>query len=76
MDSSWELLGFTKEEGKWVYDNTVTSLGVMATPNICMISKDYLNDKAVEAIEKYKAGQEKEIREIVEELLREVSLLD
>ena len=76
VDSSWQLLGFTKEEGKWVYDNTVTSLGVMATPNICMISKDYLNDKAVEAIEKYKAGQEKEIREIVEELLREVSLLD
>lgn len=72
----WSMLGFRKEDGEWLYDNDVTSLGVMATPNIRVISKDYLNNEAVAAIEKYIKGQEREVREVVEKILERVTLLD
>ena len=48
----------------------------MATPNIRVISKDYLNNEAVAAIEKYIKGQENEVREVVEKILERVTLLD
>ena len=72
----WSMLGFRKEDGEWLYDNDVTSLGVMATPNIRVISKDYLNNEAVAAIDKYIKGQENEVREVVEKILERVTLLD
>ena len=75
-NEEWSMLGFRKEDGEWLYDNDVTSLGVMATPNIRVISKDYLNNEAVKAIEKYIKGQEREVREVVEKILERVTLLD
>ena len=72
----WSMLGFHKEDGEWLYDNNVTSLGVMATPNIRVISKDYLNSEAVETIDKYIRRQESEVRSMVDKILERVTLLD
>lgn len=73
---SWGMLGFSVEDGVWVYDNSAGSLGVMATPNMCVISKDYLDNSAVEAIERYKEVQKEEVKKVFNEYLEGVSLLD
>ena len=48
----------------------------MATPNIRVISKDYLNSEAVETIDKYIRRQESEVRSMVDKILERVTLLD
>lgn len=73
---SWRRLGFMKEDGSWVYDNTLTSLGVMATPNMCVISKDYLDDVAISKIEKFRDKQMEDIKKVFLGYLENISLLD
>lgn len=72
----WSMLGFSVEDGVWSYDNSVTSLGVMATPNICVLSKEYLDSDVVDAIELYIEKQRKEIYKEADEILSGISLLD